>query len=45
MVAHWVTWASQVVDSWPDDVRNAPFDTGAAEEGVRLAERVARTVK
>ena len=45
MVAHWVSWASQVVDSWPDDVRNAPFDAGAAEEGVRLAESVAKIVE
>ena len=40
MVAHWVAWASQVVDDWPDDVRDAPFDAGAAEESVRLAESV-----
>jgi PadR family transcriptional regulator AphA len=40
MVAHWVAWASQVVDQWPDDVRDAPFDSGAAEEGVLLAESV-----
>ena len=40
MVAHWVAWASQVVDQWPDDVRDAPFDAGAADEGVQLAESV-----
>jgi PadR family transcriptional regulator AphA len=45
MVAHWATWASEVVDSWPEDVREAPFDTGAAEESVRLAESVARIVE
>ena len=42
MVAHWVDWASQLVDAWPDDVRDAPFDVAAAEEGVRLAESVAK---
>jgi DNA-binding PadR family transcriptional regulator len=41
MVAHWVDWASQLVDAWPDDVRDAPFDRAAAEEGVHLAESVA----
>ena len=45
MVAHWVEWASQVVDRWPDDVRNAPFDAGAAAESVRLAETVAEIVE
>lgn len=40
MMAHWVDWASQQVDAWPDDVRDAPFDVAAAEEGVRLAESV-----
>jgi PadR family transcriptional regulator AphA len=45
MVANWVTWASQVVDSWPDEVRDAEFDTGAAEDGVRLAESVAKIVE
>ena len=43
MVAHWVGWASQLVEDWPDDVRNAPFNVAAAEEGVRLAESVAET--
>jgi DNA-binding PadR family transcriptional regulator len=45
MVAQWVAWASQLVEDWPDDVRAAPFDTGAAEEGVRLATSVARIVE
>jgi DNA-binding PadR family transcriptional regulator len=40
MVAGWVHWASEVVDRWPDDVRQAPFDTEAADEGVRLAESI-----
>jgi DNA-binding PadR family transcriptional regulator len=40
MVARWVRWASNIVDDWPDDVTKAPFDTAAAEEGVRLAESI-----
>jgi DNA-binding PadR family transcriptional regulator len=40
MVAHWADWASVEVANWPDDVRDAPFDMRAAEEGVRLAESV-----
>jgi PadR family transcriptional regulator AphA len=45
MVANWIEWASALVRDWPDDVRNAPFDVAAAKEGVRLAERVARTAE
>jgi DNA-binding PadR family transcriptional regulator len=40
MVARWVEWASQLVESWPEDVTKAPFDIAAAKEGVRLAEAV-----
>jgi DNA-binding PadR family transcriptional regulator len=40
MVAQWVEWASRVVETWPDDVTNAPFDIAAAEESVRLAESI-----
>jgi len=39
-VARWVEWASAIVDQWPDDVSNAPFDKAAAQEGVALAESV-----
>ena len=39
-VARWVEWASAIVEKWPDDVSDAPFDTAAAEEGVALAESV-----
>jgi DNA-binding PadR family transcriptional regulator len=39
-VARWVAWASQVVDGWPDDARDAPFDLAVAEEAVALAESV-----
>jgi DNA-binding PadR family transcriptional regulator len=45
MVAQWVDWASQRVDHWPDDVRQAPFNVAAAEESVRLAESVAKIVE
>jgi DNA-binding PadR family transcriptional regulator len=40
MVAQWVRWAREVVEDWPDDVLEAPFDTAAAAEGVRLAESI-----
>ena len=44
MVAGWVHWASQVVETWPEDVARAPFDVAAAREGVRLAESVPATL-
>ena len=43
-VARWVAWASDVVDAWPDDVRDAPFNTRIAEEGVALAESVSEVL-
>jgi len=39
-VAEWVDWASRVVDTWPDNPADAPFNVEVAEEGVRRAERV-----
>jgi DNA-binding PadR family transcriptional regulator len=42
-VARWVDWAFAVVEDWPDDVRDAPFDVEAAEEGVRRAESIGVT--
>jgi hypothetical protein len=45
MVAHWVAWASDVVDRWPDDVRDAPFDAGNAKDVVRPAERVPKILE
>ena len=39
-VARWVDWASQIVETWPDDVRDAPRDRKAAEEALRLAETI-----
>ena len=40
MSARWVRWASSVVEAWPDDVRDAPFDPAVAEEAVRQAEGI-----
>lgn len=39
-VARWVVWATEVVEAWPDDVREAPYDVAAAEEALVLAEQV-----
>jgi PadR family transcriptional regulator, regulatory protein AphA len=39
-VARWAEWASEIVDTWPDDVTRAHFNVAAAEEGVRLAESI-----
>jgi hypothetical protein len=35
---------ADVVDHWPDDVRDAPVNVAAAVEGVRRAESVAQTL-
>jgi len=35
-----VVWATEVVEAWPDDVREAPYDVAAAEEALVLAEQV-----
>jgi DNA-binding PadR family transcriptional regulator len=40
MVARWVRWATDIAQTWPDDVTQAPFDGAAAAEGVRLAESI-----
>jgi PadR family transcriptional regulator AphA len=40
MTAQWVRWASSIVEAWPDDVRDAPFDPAVAEEAVHLAEGI-----
>ena len=45
MVAEWVDWASGIVDDWPDDVTDAPFDVAAAEDGVRLAEGIVAVLR
>jgi DNA-binding PadR family transcriptional regulator len=39
-VAHWVAWATEIVEHWPDDVRDAVFDHEAAERAVALAESI-----
>jgi DNA-binding PadR family transcriptional regulator len=39
-VARWVVWATELVETWPDDVREAPFDQAEAEEAVRRAESI-----
>lgn len=39
-VAQWAEWASDLIEEWPDDVREAPFNVNAAEESVRLAETI-----
>ena len=39
-VARWVQWATEIVDGWPDAVRDAPFDVAAAQQGVDLAESI-----
>ena len=41
MVARWAEWAIGVVETWPDDVLEAPFDVVGQEEAVRLAEQTA----
>jgi DNA-binding PadR family transcriptional regulator len=39
-VARWVAWATEAVETWPDDVLQAPFDVAAAKEAVDLAESI-----
>ena len=39
-VARWVDWATEIVETWPDDVREAPFDVTATRTAVELAETV-----
>ncbi len=41
MVAEWAAWATAVVETWPDDVREAPFDREGTAETVRRAEELA----
>jgi DNA-binding PadR family transcriptional regulator len=40
MMARWIEWASDVVETWPDDVTEAPFDVAVAEEAVACAASV-----
>jgi len=39
-VARWVEWATTIVDTWPDDVNDAPYDLDAARESLALAETI-----
>lgn len=39
-VARWQQWASEVIEEWPDDINDAPFDRAAQHEAVRLAESI-----
>jgi DNA-binding PadR family transcriptional regulator len=44
-VARWIDWATGVVETWPDDVTEAPFDIAAAEEAVALAASVEQILR
>jgi hypothetical protein len=37
MVANWVEWATDVVERWPNEIRDAPFDVDEGEESLRRA--------
>ena len=37
-VAQWVDWAIAVVEAWPDDVTEAPFDLAVARTTVRMVQ-------
>ncbi len=45
MVARWAEWAGQLVEAWPDDVTEAPFDVAAAEQAVQLAESISTRLR
>ena len=40
MVDRWATWATAVVEAWPDDPRQANPDPAVFEEAIRIAERI-----
>jgi DNA-binding PadR family transcriptional regulator len=40
MVDRWATWATEVVEAWPDDPRQANPDPAVYEEAIRIAERI-----
>ena len=40
-VAEWAEWAIGVVEEWPDDVTQAPFDLAVAEQAVRMVQSIA----
>lgn len=41
MVDRWAEWATDVVQGWPDDPREAALDRAVQEEVIRLAESIA----
>jgi DNA-binding PadR family transcriptional regulator len=41
MVAEWAAWATEHVEHWPDDVRDAPYDAAEAAEALRRSELIA----
>ena len=44
MTAEWVAWATELVESWPDDPATAPLDVEAAAESLRRAERATQVL-
>jgi hypothetical protein len=40
MVDRWATWATEVIEAWPDDPRQAHPDPAIYEEAIRIAERI-----
>lgn len=42
MVARWVEWATAIVETWPDDPREAVVDQASLRETVRHAESIER---
>ena len=41
MVADWATWATEIVEEWPDDVADAVYPRDEMERTVRTAQRIA----
>jgi hypothetical protein len=41
MVAQWAEWATGIVESWPDDPRQAALNPSAQDEAIRRAETTA----
>ena len=44
-VARWVDWATRTVETWPDDVSDAPFERKAAEESLALVEGIEQLLR
>jgi len=45
MVARWVDWATELVEGWPDDVTDAPFDVDAAKDAVARTEEIEQLLR